>query len=55
MLLQVQNLTVQRLCNEQVVTTVNGTLPGPVISVREGDNLVIHVVNQSPYNITIHW
>ncbi|XP_050244372.1 laccase-7-like [Quercus robur] len=51
----VQNLTVQRLCNEQVVTTVNGTLPGPVISVREGDNLVIHVVNQSPYNITIHW
>ncbi|XP_065634999.1 laccase-7-like [Quercus suber] len=51
----VQNLTVQRLCHEQVITTVNGTLPGPVISVREGDDLVIHVVNQSPYNITIHW
>ncbi|XP_075639122.1 laccase-7-like [Castanea sativa] len=51
----VQNLTVRRLCNEQVITAVNGSLPGPTIRVREGDILVVHVYNKSPYNITIHW
>uniref|UniRef100_A0A2N9IRH0 Laccase n=1 Tax=Fagus sylvatica TaxID=28930 RepID=A0A2N9IRH0_FAGSY len=51
----VQNLTVRRLCNEQVITAVNGCLPGPTIRVREGDILVVHVFNKSPYNITIHW
>ncbi|KAE8099289.1 hypothetical protein FH972_017282 [Carpinus fangiana] len=51
----VQNLTVRRLCNEQVITAVNGSLPGPTIRVREGDTLVVHVFNRSPYNITIHW
>ncbi|KAL4606668.1 hypothetical protein ACB092_09G120400 [Castanea dentata] len=51
----VQNLTVRRLCNEQVITAVNGSLPGPTIRAREGDILVVHVYNKSPYNITIHW
>lgn len=51
----VQNLTVERLCNEQLITVVNGSLPGPTISVREGDTLVVHVHNKSPYNMTIHW
>ncbi|KAK7849621.1 laccase-7 [Quercus suber] len=51
----VQNLTVRRLCNEQVITAVNGSLPGPTIRVQEGDILVVHVFNKSPYNITIHW
>jgi laccase len=52
---QVQNLTVKRLCKDQVITAVNGTLPGPTLEVEEGDNLVIHVFNKSPYNLTIHW
>ncbi|XP_034692840.1 laccase-7 [Vitis riparia] len=51
----VQNLTVRRLCHEQVITAVNGSLPGPTIRVREGDTLVVHVFNKSPYNLTIHW
>ncbi|XP_041025221.1 laccase-7-like [Juglans microcarpa x Juglans regia] len=51
----VQSLTVQRLCREQVITAVNGSLPGPEIRVQDGDDLVVHVVNKSPYNITIHW
>ncbi|KAB5552120.1 hypothetical protein DKX38_009434 [Salix brachista] len=51
----VKNLTVRRLCSEQVVTTVNGSLPGPTISVQEGDTLVVHVFNESPYNMTLHW
>ncbi|KAF9615624.1 hypothetical protein IFM89_024817 [Coptis chinensis] len=46
---------IQRLCQEYVQIAVNGSLPGPAIEVREGDSLVIHVCNESPYNITLHW
>ncbi|XP_058099502.1 laccase-7-like [Magnolia sinica] len=52
---RVGNLTVKPLCEERVVVAVNGQLPGPTISVREGDTLVVHVINESPYNLTIHW
>ncbi|PON90181.1 Laccase [Trema orientale] len=51
----IKNLTVNHLCSDQVVTSANGSLPGPTISVHEGDTLVVHVFNQSPYNISIHW
>ncbi|CAA0836333.1 Laccase-7 [Striga hermonthica] len=51
----VKNLTVNRLCRNQVITAVNGSLPGPTIRVREGDTLIVHVLNMSPYNLTIHW
>ncbi|KAA8518979.1 hypothetical protein F0562_016247 [Nyssa sinensis] len=51
----VQNLTIKRLCHKQVINAVNGSLPGPKIRVREGDTLVVHVFNKSPYNLTIHW
>ncbi|XP_038702371.1 laccase-7-like [Tripterygium wilfordii] len=51
----VQNLTLNRLCKEQVITAVNGNFPGPIISVHEGDTVFVHVFNKSPYNITIHW
>ncbi|XP_022857075.1 laccase-7-like [Olea europaea var. sylvestris] len=54
-LLQVKNLTIQQLCKTQVITAVNGSLPGPSLHVREGDTLVVHVFNLSPYNLTIHW
>ncbi|KAK4748230.1 hypothetical protein SAY87_014816 [Trapa incisa] len=53
--LHVQNLTVRRLCHPRVITAVNGSLPGPTIRVSEGDTLVVHVFNKSPYNLTIHW
>ncbi|XP_047311095.1 laccase-7-like [Impatiens glandulifera] len=51
----VQNLTVQRLCENRVITAVNDSLPGPIINVREGDTLIVHAFNKSPYNLTIHW
>lgn len=54
-ILQVANMTIPRLCNNQVITAVNGKFPGPIIRVREGDTLVVHVLNNSPYNITMHW
>ncbi|CAM0948455.1 unnamed protein product [Alopecurus aequalis] len=43
------------LCKETLVTVVNGQLPGPMIEVEEGDSLAIHIVNKSPYGLTIHW
>lgn len=52
---QVQNKTIKRLCNERVIVAVNGQFPGPEINVREGDTVIVHVINESPYNITIHW
>nr|TKW02058.1 LOW QUALITY PROTEIN: hypothetical protein SEVIR_8G219900v2 [Setaria viridis] len=50
----VSEMTVRHLCKETLVTVVNGQLPGPVIEVTEGDTVVVHVVNKSPHNITIH-
>ncbi|KAK9073090.1 hypothetical protein SSX86_007412 [Deinandra increscens subsp. villosa] len=51
----VKNLTVNRLCKNQVITAVNGSLPGPTLKVKEGDAVIVHVFNKSPYNLTIHW
>ncbi|KAK7395171.1 hypothetical protein VNO78_15717 [Psophocarpus tetragonolobus] len=51
----VENIMIPRLCKNQVITAVNGQFPGPTIRARDGDTLVVHVLNNSPYNITIHW
>ncbi|KAK1437121.1 hypothetical protein QVD17_02906 [Tagetes erecta] len=51
----VNTLTANRLCQNQVITVVNGTLPGPTLRVQEGDTVVVHVFNRSPNNVTIHW
>nr|ABA97288.1 retrotransposon protein, putative, Ty1-copia subclass, expressed [Oryza sativa Japonica Group] len=53
---EVGNLSISRLCQpEMIITAVNGQLPGPTINVTEGDTVVVHLVNESPYNMTIHW
>ncbi|GAA0185460.1 oxidase [Lithospermum erythrorhizon] len=52
---EVKNLTIGRLCNQTTITAVNGSLPGPTLRVREGDTVIVHVLNKSPYEITIHW
>ncbi|KAJ0520937.1 putative laccase [Helianthus annuus] len=51
----VKNLTANRLCEDHVITAVNGSLPGPTLRVKEGDTVIVHVFNKSPYNLTIHW
>ncbi|XP_044416137.1 laccase-15 [Triticum aestivum] len=51
----VSEVKMTHLCNETLVTVVNGQLPGPAIEVTEGDSVAVHVVNKSPHNITIHW
>ncbi len=35
--------------------TFNGTSPGPTLRVRQGDLVVVHLVNHLPFSVTIHW
>ncbi|XP_030542523.1 laccase-17-like [Rhodamnia argentea] len=51
--IKMQNVT--RLCQTKSIVTVNGQFPGPRIVAREGDRLLIKVVNHVQYNVTIHW
>ncbi|KAF6993188.1 hypothetical protein CFC21_010115 [Triticum aestivum] len=52
----VGNLSISQLCQpNRIITAVNGQLPGPTIRAREGDTVVVHLVNESPYSMTIHW
>ncbi|XP_038701728.1 laccase-17-like [Tripterygium wilfordii] len=50
---KLQNVT--RLCHTKSILTVNGKFPGPRIIAREGDRLIIKVVNHVSNNISIHW
>ena len=36
-------------------TTINGTVPGPILRFREGDEAVIHVTNTLDEDTSIHW
>ncbi|XP_077238981.1 laccase-17-like [Tasmannia lanceolata] len=51
--IQMQNVT--RLCHTKSIVTVNGQFPGPRIVAREGDTVVVKVVNLVQNNITLHW
>ncbi|XP_040248974.1 laccase-19 isoform X2 [Aegilops tauschii subsp. strangulata] len=51
----VSQVRMRHLCNDTLVTVVNGQFPGPALEATEGDTVVVHLVNQSPYGITIHW
>ncbi|KAK1320290.1 Laccase-17 [Acorus calamus] len=52
-LIRLRNVT--RLCHTKAMVTVNGRYPGPKIITREGDRLLVKVVNHVSNNITIHW
>ena len=52
---KVQETPVKRLCNTHNIITVNGQFPGPTVFAREGDLVVVRVVNHVPYNMSIHW
>nr|GEV70642.1 laccase-3 like [Tanacetum cinerariifolium] len=51
----VQETPVKRLCRTKNIITVNGQFPGPTLEVWDGDTLVVNVLNNARYNITIHW
>lgn len=35
--------------------TVNGTIPGPLLRLTEGQNLIVDLVNESSMDTSIHW
>lgn len=51
--IELRNFT--RLCHTKSIVTVNGKFPGPRIVAREGDRLIIKVVNRVQNNMSIHW
>ncbi|CAL9134858.1 unnamed protein product, partial [Musa textilis] len=51
--IQMANAT--RLCHTKSIVTVNGQFPGPKIVAREGDRVVVKVVNHVERNVTLHW
>lgn len=38
-----------------VATTINGTVPGPLLRLREGQNITLNVTNQLDEATSIHW
>ncbi|KAJ9180605.1 hypothetical protein P3X46_008824 [Hevea brasiliensis] len=44
-----------RLCSSKPIVTVNGRFPGPTLYAREGDTVLVRVVNKVKYNVSIHW
>ena len=40
---------------ERTTTVVNGTLPGPILKIKEGDAVTIYVTNRLNEMTTIHW
>ena len=53
--LQIQMTNVTRLCHTKSMVTVNGQYPGPRIVAREGDRVIVKVVNHVQSNVSIHW
>ncbi|XP_076920688.1 laccase-14-like, partial [Bidens hawaiensis] len=51
----VQETNYTRLCNTKSLLTINGQFPGPTITARRGDTVIIDVINKGDHNITIHW
>ncbi|KAL0309877.1 UNVERIFIED_CONTAM: Laccase-17 [Sesamum radiatum] len=46
---------VTRLCTTKSIISVNGKFPGPRLVAREGDRVLVKVVNNVMNNVTIHW
>ncbi|CAK7324917.1 unnamed protein product [Dovyalis caffra] len=44
-----------RLCSSKQIVTVNGQFPGPTLYAREDDTVLVSVVNNVKYNVSIHW
>ncbi|MDE1460882.1 copper resistance system multicopper oxidase [Spartinivicinus poritis] len=40
---------------ERQATTINGTIPAPILRWREGDRITLNVTNQLAHDSSIHW
>ncbi|HIP52826.1 MAG TPA: twin-arginine translocation signal domain-containing protein, partial [Chromatiales bacterium] len=39
----------------RMATTINGSIPAPILRWREGDTVTIRVTNRMPVSTSIHW
>jgi len=39
----------------RMATTINGSIPGPILRWREGDTVTLRVTNRMPVSTSIHW
>ncbi|KAK5841485.1 hypothetical protein PVK06_003806 [Gossypium arboreum] len=46
---------VTRLCHTRTILSVNRRYPGPPLVAREGDRVIVKVVNHVANNVSIHW
>ncbi|VVB13786.1 unnamed protein product [Arabis nemorensis] len=53
--LKIKSKAYTRLCNTKEILTVNRELPGPTLRAYRGDKLIVNVINNANYNITLHW
>ncbi|XP_037414794.1 laccase-8-like [Triticum dicoccoides] len=51
----VGGMNISQLCMDSVIYTANEQMPGPTIEATEGDTVAVHVVNDSPYPLSLHW
>ncbi|MGH8645809.1 MAG: copper resistance system multicopper oxidase, partial [Gammaproteobacteria bacterium] len=53
--LVIEKKTINLTGRDRVATTVNGSVPGPVLRWREGENVTIRVTNRLDEPTSIHW
>ncbi|XP_009122510.1 laccase-14 [Brassica rapa] len=51
----IKSKTFTRLCDTKNILTVNGEFPGPMLKAHRGDKLIVNVINNANYNMTLHW
>ncbi|KAK9909993.1 hypothetical protein M0R45_033970 [Rubus argutus] len=51
----VDEVNITRMCTAQLLLTVNGSFPGPNITVTRGDTAIVSVQNNGEHPLTIHW
>lgn len=53
--LEIAPWPVRLLDSDTLATAINGTIPGPVLRMREGDTVTLRVTNRLPVSSSIHW
>jgi CopA family copper-resistance protein len=47
--------TIQIGGREATATTINGSVPGPILRFHEGETVTVHVINEMEETTSIHW
>lgn len=53
--LRIQRTTIRIADQEAKAVTINGSIPGPLVRLREGQNAVLRVTNELDEDTSVHW